>query len=121
MQARDVTTTQVVTVAPDTAVVEIAKRLIESGISGVPVVEPDGRIVGIVTEGDLMRRPESDTERRSSWWLSLLLLPEEQASDYVKTHGRRAGWPPACVEGFVIAGIRKPAQDLPWTSISRQL
>lgn len=90
MQARDVMTTQVVTVTPDTDVVEIAKRLLESGISGVPVVERDGRIVGIVSEGDLMRRSESDTERRSSWWLSLLVLPEQKASEYVKIHGRHA-------------------------------
>jgi len=90
MQARDVMTTQVITVAPDTDVREIAKRLLESGISAVPVVERDGRIIGIVSEGDLMRRSESDTERRSSWWLSLLLLPEQKAIDYVKTHGHRA-------------------------------
>ena len=90
MQARDVMTTQVITVAPDTDVKEIAKRLLESGISAVPVVERDGRIIGIVSEGDLMRRSESDTERRSSWWLSLLLLPEQKAIDYVKTHGHRA-------------------------------
>lgn len=90
MQARDVMTTQVITVAPSTDIRDVAKRLIESGISAVPVVERDGRIVGIVSEGDLMRRAESDTERRSSWWLSLLLLPEQKAVDYVKTHGRRA-------------------------------
>ena len=48
-------------------------------------------MVGIVSEGDLMRRSESETEHRRSWWLSLLLQPDEKARAYVKTHGRRAG------------------------------
>lgn len=90
MQARDVMTTRVITVGPDTDIAETAQRLIENRISAVPVVEPDGRIVGIVSEGDLMRRSESGTERRPSWWLSLLLLPEQKAINYVKTHGRCA-------------------------------
>jgi CBS-domain-containing membrane protein len=47
-------------------------------------------VVGIVSEGDLMRRPESETEQRPSWWLALLLSHEQKAADYVKTHGRCA-------------------------------
>src|SRR6266536_3997807 len=90
MQARDVMTTRVVTVEPDTAIEEVAKRLFENRISAVPVVEGDGRLVGIVSEGDLMRRPESGMERRPSWWLSFLLLPEQSAASYVKAHGRHA-------------------------------
>jgi CBS domain-containing protein len=91
MQARDVMTTDVITVGPDTDVAETAKRLLENRISALPVIEPNGRIVGIVSEGDLMRRTESGTERHPSWWLSLLLLPERRAIDYVKAHGRRTG------------------------------
>ena len=90
MQARDVMTRQVITVEPETDVREIAKRLVENRISAVPVVDAGGQLVGIASEGDLMRRPESGMERRPSWWLSLLLLPEEQARKYVKTHGRHA-------------------------------
>jgi CBS domain-containing protein len=90
MQVRDVMTTRVITVGPDTKVAEIARCLLENRISAVPVVETDGRLVGIVSEGDLMRRSESGTEHRTSWWLSLLLLPERRATDYLKTHGRRA-------------------------------
>ena len=91
MNAQDIMTTSVVTVDPDASVQEIAKRLVENRISAVPVVEPSGRVVGIVSEGDLMRRSESETEHRRSWWLSLLLLPDEKARAYVKAHGRRAG------------------------------
>lgn len=90
MQAKDIMTTNVVTVAPDTRVEDIAALLLERRISGVPVVDAKERIVGIVTEGDLMRRPESDSERRHSWWLDLLVSSEESAADYVKTHGMRA-------------------------------
>lgn len=90
MQARDVMTTNVITVEPDVSVQEIAKRLIENRISAVPVIERNGRLIGIVSEGDLMRRSESGTERPSSWWLSLLASPEETARTYVKVHGKHA-------------------------------
>jgi len=90
MQARDIMTTSVIAIGPDVEVAEIAKCLLENRISAVPVVEKDGRLIGIVSEGDLMRRSESETERRRSWWLSLFQLPEHAAIDYIKTHGRRA-------------------------------
>ncbi len=59
MRAMDVMTTQVITVGPDTSVRELALLLSERGISGVPVIDSDNRIVGIVTEGDLLRRTET--------------------------------------------------------------
>ena len=90
MQAKDVMTSSVVTVTLETNVAEIAKRLVTRGISAVPVIEDDGTVVGIVSEGDLMRRPESETERRPSWWLRLFPEPDEMARNYVKSHGRNA-------------------------------
>ena len=75
---------------PKTDITKIAKCLLERRISAVPVVDASERLVGIVSEGDLMRRAESGTERRPSWWLSLLADPERQARDYVKSHGRLA-------------------------------
>lgn len=90
MRARDIMTTRVITVEPDTTIDEVAKRLLENRISAVPVVDAGGHLVGVVSEGDLMRRTETETERHPSWWLSLLLLPEENAVDYVRTHGRHA-------------------------------
>lgn len=90
MQAKDVMTTPVVTANPETTVVEIAKRLIERKISAVPVVDGDNHVIGIVSEGDLMRRPESGTERHPSWWLELIAAPQEQAREYIKTHGSNA-------------------------------
>ena len=90
MQAKDVMTRFVVSIAPETSVTEIARVLIERSVSAVPVVDDTGEIVGIVSEGDLMRRPETGTDRRPSWWLKLLTLSENQTRDYVKSHGLRA-------------------------------
>ena len=90
MRSKDVMTTNVVTVGPDTDVRTIARSLIERGISAVPVVDHAGRVIGIVSEGDLMRRAEAGTERRPSWWLELFASPEEKARDYAKSHGLTA-------------------------------
>jgi CBS domain-containing protein len=90
MRAGDIMTTQVVTVGPDAHIGEIAKLLLERRVSAVPVVGPDGGVLGVVSEGDLMRRPEIGTERHRSWWLSLLAGADELAHAYVKSHGLRA-------------------------------
>jgi CBS-domain-containing membrane protein len=57
----------------------------------VPVLDETGHVVGIVSEGDLMRRNETGTARRASPWLSLLATPAQAARDYAKSHGRTAG------------------------------
>ena len=95
MRATDVMTTSVITVRPDTTVQEIAKILSEKSISAVPVVDAENRLVGIVSEGDLLHRVETGTERRvqrrrRSWWLDRFEADEELARDYVKSHGRTA-------------------------------
>ncbi len=91
MQAKDVMTANVVTVQPGTGVPEIARLLLKHRISAVPVVDADQRVLGIVSEGDLMRRTETDTEGRHSWWLEAMLSAEDRAREYIKTHGRKAG------------------------------
>ncbi len=92
MRAMDVMTTPVITVTSDTTVQDLAKLLSEKGISGVPVVEAGDRLVGVVSEGDLLHRAETGTERRlqrrRSWWLDSLAAEEEAAREYVKEHGR---------------------------------
>lgn len=94
MRAMDVMTTGVITVHPDTSVQAVAKLLSERGISGVPVVDAADRLVGIVSEGDLLHRVETGTERptrrRRSWWLDAIASDQELARDYVKSHGRTA-------------------------------
>ncbi|HMD63810.1 MAG TPA: CBS domain-containing protein [Stellaceae bacterium] len=96
MRAMDVMTTHVITVGPDTSVQEVAKILSERSISGVPVVDAENRLIGIVSEGDLLHRVETGTERRvqrrrRSWWLDTIGSEEELARNYVKSHGRTAG------------------------------
>jgi CBS domain-containing protein len=92
MNAKDVMTTEVITVGPETTVQALAALLSEKGISGAPVVDAAGRLVGIVSEGDLLHRAEVGTERRvqrrRSWWLDSVAAEEEAARDYVKAHGR---------------------------------
>lgn len=91
MQAKDVMTTAVATVRPEATVREVASLLLRRRISAVPVVDAGGNVLGIVSEGDLIRRPETGTERHPSWWLSLLASPEESAFAYIRTHGGQAG------------------------------
>lgn len=89
MKARDVMVSPVITVHPTTPVVEVAKLFFDRRISAAPVVNEHG-VVGIVSEGDLLRRAETDTERRRSWLLSALVSKDTLAAEYVKAHGRTA-------------------------------
>lgn len=90
MQARDVMTSPVLTVKAETPVAEVAAFLLEHRISAAPVEDENGRMVGIVSEGDLMRRPETGTERHPSWWLALLSDARQDAREYLKSHGLHA-------------------------------
>lgn len=89
MRARHVMTRDVVTVAPDMPVRDVARVLVENRISAAPVVDADGRVVGIVSEGDLMLRAEPGARRPRSWWLWLLTSDDDEAAAFVKAHGRR--------------------------------
>ena len=90
MLAKDVMTTAVLTARPDTDVRDIAKMLLERRISAVPIIDAQGKLCGIVSEGDLINRSESETQHRQSWWLPVVAGPDEQARDYLRTHGTRA-------------------------------
>ncbi|HWE19320.1 MAG TPA: CBS domain-containing protein, partial [Hyphomicrobiaceae bacterium] len=79
----------VVTVQPSASVKEVAKLLLEQGISAVPVVDDQGKLVGVVSEGDLLHRPEIGSERRRSWWLLGLTDEETLAAEYVKAHAHK--------------------------------
>jgi CBS domain-containing protein len=86
MQARDVMVSPVITVGANATVRQVAQTLLAQRISAVPVVDADNKVLGIVTEGDLMHRAEAGTERRYSWWLRLLTGDAQLATDYVKSH-----------------------------------
>src|SRR5262249_24113212 len=86
MLARDVMVLPVITMGVDATVRDVAKTLLERHISAVPIVDTKGKLAGIVTEGDLMHRVESGTERRHSWWLEAFQGNRPLAADYVKSH-----------------------------------
>lgn len=90
MKAAEIMVKDVVTTGPEASVQELATLMLERRISGLPVVDGGGRLLGIVSEGDLIRRPEIDTDRVKLGWLRLLLSDEARARDFVKSHGRKA-------------------------------
>ena len=90
MQARDVMTTALVTANPDMPVPELARLLLERRISAVPVVDGEGRLLGIVSEGDLIHQLGSERDGRRSWLRDLVASSNLRAQDYLRGHGRVA-------------------------------
>jgi CBS domain-containing protein len=91
MRAKDIMTTRVVSVRPETSVKEVTANLLAHRISAVPVIDRDDRLVGIISEGDLLRRVEIGTAgRQRSWWLSLFISDAELADEFTKSHGYTA-------------------------------
>ena len=88
MIASDVMTRAVVSVPPNASIIEALRLMLEQRISGLPVVDEVGRLAGILTEGDLLRRSEIGTERQRPSWLEFLRGASAQADDYVHSHGR---------------------------------
>ena len=86
MRARDLMTSPVICVGLDATVRDVAKLIVEKRISAVPILDGAGKLAGIVTEGDLLRRVESGTENRYSWWVHMLAGSHAVAADYVKSH-----------------------------------
>src|SRR5499427_7248860 len=89
MKAADVMVSNVITVGLDASIGEVAAALLNNHISGAPVVGKNGELVGIVSEGDLIRRPEIGTTKRHSWWLELLSNEWASATEYIKSHSRK--------------------------------
>jgi CBS domain-containing protein len=91
MNAADAMTRTVVTIPPEASILQAIRLMLQHGISGLPVVDAAGRLAGILTEGDLLRRAETGTERRRPRWLEFLLGPGRLAADYVAAHARKVG------------------------------
>ena len=90
MDARDIMTSLVVTAGPDCTVLEIAELMLDAKVSAVPIVNEDDKLVGLVSEGDLMRRSEIGTERHPSWWLLAFRGAVSLAEDFTRSHGVKA-------------------------------
>lgn len=89
MRAHQIMTKPVITVKPDATIVEAANIMLTRHISGLPVVDAAGKLVGIVSEGDFVRRSEIGTASRQNRWLKFILGPGNSASDFVHEHGRK--------------------------------
>jgi CBS domain-containing protein len=91
MIASDVMTRDVITIDPDQTVLQAARLMLQHRISGLPVVDQSARLVGVLSEGDFLRRRETKTEHRRSRWLEFLMGPGKIASEYTHTHGSKVG------------------------------
>src|SRR3954467_15107735 len=89
MRAHQIMTRSVVTVAPETAILEAANLMLQRHVSGLPVVDAAGKLVGIVSEGDFIRRGEIGTQRKRGRWLRFILGSAGAATDFVREHGRK--------------------------------
>jgi CBS domain-containing protein len=83
--------TDVISVGPEASVRDVAKILLANRISAVPVVDEQRHLVGIISEGDLIRRAELGTNHHPSWWLELFsgMSKEALATRFLKSHGRK--------------------------------
>jgi CBS domain-containing protein len=114
MKAADVMTTNVITVGPDACVHDVAHILLSARISGVPVVGSNGELLGIVSEGDLMRRAEVGTGRPRPWWLALFTGKEPLAAEFIREHSRK-------VSDVMTRHVITAAPDTPLSKIAHLL
>ena len=89
MKAHDVMTWGTITVEPDASVTRAVRLMLQNKISGLPVVDTNGQLVGMVTEGDFLRRGELGTRRQRPRWLEFLLGPGKLATEYVQSSGQK--------------------------------
>jgi CBS domain-containing protein len=87
MRAHQIMTRSVISITPDATILEAAKTMLRHHVSGLPVVDVAGKLVGIVSEGDFIRRSEIGTQRQRGRWLTFLL--GDSVADYVREHGRK--------------------------------
>ncbi|PSC06445.1 histidine kinase [Alsobacter soli] len=91
MLAKDVMTPGVVSISPEASIKDAAALMLERHISGLPVIDEAGALVGMVTEGDLLKRVELGTQQKRPKWLEFILGPGRMSTDYVQTRGRKVG------------------------------
>jgi len=89
MKAQDVMTQYVISVGPDDSLSRALRAMLQNDISGLPVLDTEGRLVGMITEGDLLRRTETATQKKRPRWIEFFVGPGRLAEEYVHTHGRK--------------------------------
>ena len=111
MKARDVMVSPVITVDENSTVRDLVNVLVVNHISAVPVINSVGKVVGIVSEADLMHRTETGTERPTSWWLSLISGDQALAAEYVQSHARK-------VKDVMTTDVQTAEPDTPLVEIA---
>lgn len=89
MNAQDVMTRDVISIDPDSTVLQAARLMLQHRISGLPVIDRQGDLVGVLSEGDFLRRREAGTEKRRSRWLEFIMGPGALATEYAHSHGQK--------------------------------
>jgi CBS domain-containing protein len=110
MKAEDVMTRAVISIAPDATVLQAARLMLQHHISGLPVVDQDGKLVGVLSEGDFLRRRETRTEHKRSRWLEFLMGPGRIAAEYSHSHGSK-------VSEVMTTDVQTVADDTPLEEI----
>ncbi len=110
MTAAEMMTSPVVTIGPEATVRDAAWMMLTNRISAVPVLDGQNRLVGILSEGDLLRRWETGTQRRRSWWGMFGAGSEELAGEFVKSHGRKVS--DVMSRNVITAGEDTPAPEV---------
>jgi CBS domain-containing protein len=91
MKTSEIMTRAVISATPATSIAEAARLMLQHRVSGLPVVDPKGEVVGIITEGDLLRRAETGAATHHPRWLEFLLGPGRLAAEYTRAHARQVG------------------------------
>ena len=89
MKARDVMVRDVITIGPRDSVAHAAKLIAQNDVSALPVIDDHGRLVGLISEGDLMNREEIGTEIHHPWWIEAVTPGATLAAEFAKSHGKR--------------------------------
>jgi CBS domain-containing protein len=112
MRAHQIMTRNVITVLPDTSVLKAAHKMLENHVSGLPVVDTSGELVGIISESDFLRRFEIGTQQKRRSWLQYFISPEHSADDFVHERGRK-------VEDVMTRDLITVSEDTPLDELVR--
>jgi CBS domain-containing protein len=114
MKASDIMTPDVISADPDATVLQAARYMLQHHISGLPVIDKTEALVGILSEGDFLRRRETHTDRRPSRWLEFLMGPGKLAAQYTHTHGSK-------VSEVMTTNLRTVSEDTPLEKIVKMM
>jgi CBS domain-containing protein len=110
MKARDIMTPGVISADPDATVLQAARYMLQHHISGLPVIDKTGKLVGVLSEGDFLRRRETGTAHKRSRWLEFLMGPGKMAAEYTHSHGSK-------VAEVMTTDVRTVTEDTPLEDI----